>query len=300
MGFVMFSDNKIIGNCKVYNGDCSTLIEQLPSESIDIIITSPPYWGQRTSSGIGVEEDPRVYISNLVSIFTKSKRVLKKHGLLWLNIGDAYNTPINWSDKDYVYSTLGANKKGLSPDNSAYKKNREKRKAFVRNDCAWLKYGNLLAIPYRIVIDLVDSGFYYRGEVIWKKLNPMPEGLCRRPHRIHEPIYLMSKSEDHLFTTKPPIKSIWEFPNEGRKEKTPHFSRFPEELPRKCILSSGVPLNEETIILDPFAGSGTTGVVAKQLGCSFIGFEIDPNHSHSANERIADSIVQPYLITNVI
>lgn len=285
-----FNLNEIIGGQSVHHGDSRELLEALPSDSVDVVVTSPPYWGQRTSNGVGIEEDPRAYVESLADIFEKSLRVLKPTGVLWLNIGDAYNTPVNWREDDHVYSSLGAEKSGLAPTNSAYKKNRQKRKAFLKKDVPWLKYGNLLALPYRLVIQLCDSGFYFRGEVIWKKQNPLPEGRCRRPHRVHEPIYLLSKSEAHIFTVEPSIKSIWEFPNEGRKESHAHFSKFPEELPKRCILSSGIQLNAATVVLDPFAGSGTTGVVAKKLGCSFIGFEIDEAHVKSANERIAISV----------
>lgn len=279
-------NSSYIGECRVVEGDCRSLLAQMDDNTVDVIVTSPPYWGQRTSGAVGVEEDPREYLQEINNIFISALRVLKPSGCLWINIGDAYNTPINWSENDHTYSSLGADKNGLSPQNSAYKKNRAKRKAFIDKSSGWLKYGNLLALPYRMVIGLCDAGYYYRGEVIWKKMNPLPEGRCRRPHRVHESIYLLTKAEDHQFTVLPPVKSVWEFPNEGRKETVAHFSRFPEELPRRCIEASGVELTKETVILDPFAGSGTTGVVAARLGCSFIGFEIDPEHAKSANKRI--------------
>ncbi|MCX5639059.1 MAG: site-specific DNA-methyltransferase, partial [Planctomycetota bacterium] len=149
---------------------------------------------------------------------------------------------------------------------------------------AWLRYGNLLAIPYRLILNLCDKGYLFRGEVIWRKLNPMPEGKCRRPHRQHESIYLLTKVEYHHFRTTPPVRSVWEFPNE-KIEGTPHFSRFPEELPRRCIESYGIQ-GEDVVVLDPFSGSGTTGIAAHKLGCSYIGFEIDPVHVRASNDRI--------------
>jgi DNA modification methylase len=112
----------------------------------------------------------------------------------------------------------------------------------------------------------------------------MPEGKCRRPHRQHESIYLLTKVEDHCFRIAPPVRSIWEFPNE-KIEGTPHFSRFPEELPRRCIESYGVQ-GDDVIVLDPFSGSGTTGIAARKLGCSYIGFEIDALHARASNDRL--------------
>jgi DNA modification methylase len=290
----------LIGKHRVLEGDAEKLFDKIPESSVDVIVTSPPYWGQRTSDGVGVEEDPRHYVKALNSIFAKGLRVLKPSGVLWINIGDAYNTPVNWREEDHVYSSLGADKVGLSANNSAYKKNRQKRRAFLDKNEPSLRYGNLLALPFRLVISLVDSGFFYRGEVIWRKENPLPEGRCRRPHRVHEPIYLLAKGEDHLFQVSPPVKSVWEFANEGRKESHSHFSRFPEELPKRCIISSGVKLDETSVILDPFAGSGTTGVVAKRLGCSFIGFEIDPKHAASANSRISATEYNSKYATSVL
>src|SRR5690606_20456215 len=77
-------------------GDCSELIKELPDNSIAVLVTSPPYWGQRLSAGTGVEDDPRDYLKSLVGIFASFLPKLKPEGLVWINIGDAYNTPVNW------------------------------------------------------------------------------------------------------------------------------------------------------------------------------------------------------------
>jgi DNA modification methylase len=270
----------------VYLGDCLDLIKQLPDKSIDVMVTSPPYWGQRTSMGSGVEDDPRDFVKFLVNTFRELLPKLKDEGIIWINLGDAYNTPVNWKQEDYVHSTLGIDKNGLAATNSAYVKPRAKRRAFIDKSVPWLKYGNLLGLTYRMVLDLCDVGYFFRGEVIWKKQNPMPEGKCRRPHRYHESIYLLSKSQDHSFQVSPPVKSVWEFPNEHIKGAK-HYSRFPLELPTRCIQAYGK-TGQEIIILDPYSGSGTTGLAAMKLGCSYIGFEIDPAQVEASNERLTD------------
>lgn len=268
-------------------GDCRDLIVELPRESIDVAITSPPYWGQRLSPGHGNEEDPRSYVRALAEIFELMLPKLKREGLLWINLGDAYNTPVNWREDDRAYSTLGPDRDGLSAGNSAYVKPRARRRAFIDASEGWLAYGNLLGLPYRLVTELSSSGYLFRGEVIWRKKNPMPEGRCRRPHRQHEPIYLFARDERHSFRTAPPVGSVWEFPNE--KVRGPaHYSRFPEELPRRCIDAYGR-VGPDVIVLDPFSGSGTTGVAAIKLGCSYLGFEIDPVHVEASNERLAEA-----------
>lgn len=267
---------------KVHPVNCLEALKQLPNDCLDVAVTSPPYWGQRGNDGIGQEEDPRDYVRNLVEILAELLRCLKLSGTLWLNIGDSYNTPINWRFEDHAYSSLGADGAGLPSTNAAYTKNRGRRRAFLRRDVRWLTYGNLLAIPYRIVLALCDLGFLFRGEVIWEKSRPLPEGLCRRPHRRHEGIYIFAKEEQHSFQVKPPVGSVWKLvqtPN-----KTPHCSTFPLDLPLQCIQAAGI--TEPGIVLDPFMGSGTTGKAALQLGHRFLGFELNREMCRLANDYI--------------
>jgi DNA modification methylase len=234
---------------------------------------------------MGTEEDPRAYVKTLVSIFGELLSKLKQQGIVWINLGDAYNTPVNWRLDDRVYSTLGPDGNGLAPDNSAYVKPRAKRKAYIDESVPWLSYGNLLALPYRLIIALCDLGYLYRGEVIWRKRNPMPEGRCRRPHRQHEPIYLLARNECHRFRTTPPVKTMWDFSNE-KVDGARHFSRFPEELPSRCIDAYGL-ARPDIVVLDPFSGSGTTGVAAVKLGCTYVGFELDPEQVKASNDRLS-------------
>ena len=248
----------------VHNTDCADGLRQVPTDSLDVVVTSPPYWGQRGSVGLGSEPDPRDYVRNLTAILMKAMRCLKPLGTLWLNIGDAYNTPINWREKDYTYSSLGPDGDGLKPSNSAYTKKRGRRRAFIERNTGWLQYGNLLAIPYRVVLAMTDAGFLFRGEVIWQKSRPLPEGRCRRPHRRHEGIYVFANSERHRFRTKPPVGSVWQLvqtPN-----RTPHCSTFPLDLPIECIEAAAV------------EGRGLSAIrlwaVVRQVGqplCSVIG-----------------------------
>ncbi|MDG6347395.1 site-specific DNA-methyltransferase [Luteimonas sp. 8-5] len=273
---------------RVYRGDCLQLISELPDDSIDVIVTSPPYWGQRHSQGTGVENDPRDYLNFLTRVFASALPKLKQCGIAYINLGDAYNTPVNWRFDDLQYSSLGADRNGLPEHNSAYTKPRVKRKAFTDKSVNWLQYGNLLGLPYRLILDLCDAGFLFRGEIIWRKKNPMPEGRCRRPHRYHEPIYLLAKHERHQFRVAPPVKSVWEFANE-KIDGEKHYSRFPEELPYRCIDAYGK-FGNDIVVLDPFSGSGTTGLAALSLGCSYIGFEIDEDQVVASNQRLQERV----------
>ena len=283
----------------VFAGDCLDLIPKLPDASVDVIVTSPPYWGQRSAGGglgNGTEEDPRHYLAFLEDVFAALLPKLKRHGIVWLNMGDAYNTPVNWGSKDYKYSSLGADKNGFSPDNAAYTKPRFKRKAFVDKTTGWLQYGNLLMLPQRLLMALTEIGYLYRGEVVWAKKNPMPEGRCRRPHRKHEPIYLLAKEERHFFRATPPVPSVWEFANE-HISGLQHRSRFPIELPKRCIEAYGQS-GDGVLVLDPFSGSGSTGIAALRLGCTYIGFEIDEEQVAESRKRLALVREQQHLTPN--
>jgi len=263
-----------------HNVDCQLGLKGIPADSLDVVVTSPPYWGQRGSGGLGSEADPREYVRNLTLCLIEAMRCLKPSGTLWLNVGDAYNTPINWREDDHLYSSLGPNGSGLPATNSAYTKKRGRRRAFIDKSVGSLQYGNLLAIPYRIVLAMTEAGFLFRGEVIWEKSRPLPEGICRRPHRRHEGVYIFAKSERHLFRVKPPVGSVWRLvqtPN-----LTPHCSTFPLDLPIQCIKASG--LEDGGVICDPFMGSGTTGKAAVSLGHRFVGFELDASTCKLAND----------------
>jgi DNA modification methylase len=273
----------------VAEGDCLELMQELPNESVDVLVTSPPYWGQRTSLGMGTEDDPRDYLAFLERVFLQFQPKLKPHGIVWINLGDAFNTPVNWRLEDRKYSSLGADGNGLADNNSAYTKPRAKRKAFIDKEAGWLQYGNLLGLPNRLVLGLSEKGYLFRGEVVWRKRNAMPEGRCRRPHRQHEPIFLLAKEEAHWFKVSPPVGSVWDFANE-KIDGPAHYSRFPEELPRRCIDAYGR-AGEGVVVLDPFSGSGTTGFAALKLGCSYIGFEVDPIQVAASNQRL-ESIEQ--------
>src|SRR3954469_11338715 len=115
----------------VTEGDCLALAAALPDASIDVLVTSPPYWGQRAGQGIGGEADPRHYLERLTAVFAVLLPKLKPRGIAWINLGDAYNTPVNWRRDDHAYSTLGPDRQGLPAENSAYTKPRARRRAFV-------------------------------------------------------------------------------------------------------------------------------------------------------------------------
>ena len=266
----------------VHNVDCLAGLHEVPDDVLDVTVTSPPYWGQRGHGGLGSEEDPREYVAKLVEILAETMRCMKPSGTLWLNIADSYNTPINWTEDDYHYSTLGEDRQGFDRSNSAYSKNRGRRRAFVDKNVGYLRYGNLLGIPYRVVLGLTERGFLFRGEIIWNKVKPMPEGLCRRPHRRHEGIYIIAKDERHSFRKKPPVGSVWNL--KQTPNMTAHTSTFPLDLPIECIRAAAI--EGRGIVFDPFMGSGTTARAAVQTERNYLGSEISKEYHDICVKRL--------------
>ena len=270
---------------QTHPADCLDALRSISDETFDLVVTSPPYWGQRGALDLGAEADPRCYVNKLITVLGEAMRCLKSSSVLFLNLGDAYNTPINWSAEDHIYSSLGKDGSGLDKTNSAYTKNRGKRRAFIDRETLWLQYGNLLAIPYRIVLGMADKGYLFRGEIIWYKSRPLPEGRCRRPHRHHESIYCFAKSEQHRFRVRPPVSSVWKLRQTPNRMK--HCSTFPIDLPFHCIDAADI--EPGSLILDPYMGSGTTGEAALIKGHHFLGFEINPMICQLANHRLSST-----------
>ena len=302
-------------------GDALERLRDLPAESVYTCITSPPYYGLRdygVDGQIGLEETPEQYIEKLTAVFHEVRRVLRKDGTLWVNIGDSYagsgkgrmaNGASNATGKQAtnVGSTVGTLKKAPT---------------------IGCKPKDLIGIPWMLAFALRDDGWYLRQDIIWKKTNGMPESVRDRCTKSHEYVFLMSKAPKYYFDAdaiKEPAnpksearyKSAFfagpkDQANMGRpsgKGNPPgvrrytsqrnkrdvwttstgsfhgaHFAVFPEALITPCILA-GCPAGGT--VLDPFTGSGTTGVTVKRLGRSFVGIEINPEYQQMAEKRIA-------------
>jgi DNA modification methylase len=300
---------------EIINTDCLTGLKELPENSIDCVVTSPPYFGLRdygVNGQIGLEQTPEMYVSKLVDVFTEVKRVLKNEGTLWLNLGDTYYNFRGYND----FSV----KQSISKNN-AHVMNSPCGKRNAKLD--GLKGKDLIGIPWMVAFALRNIGFYLRMDIIWNKPNPMPESVKDRPTKAHEYIFLMSKNEKYYYDyeaiqtetkgnehDKHSRTSRKRFPTDKvngiRKEgyypmankrsvwtvntkpyNEAHFAVFPEELIVDCI-KAGCP--ENGIVLDPFLGSGTTAIVARKLNRNFIGFELNPDYVKIINKRIYDEL----------
>ncbi len=289
----------------IHNVDIKSGLMLLPDESIDCVITSPPYYGLRDYGNvnqIGLELTPELYIISLVNVFMDIKRVMKKTATLWINIGDSYagsgcgtndyrtekSRSINKSDKMFTkkppHQKLGKSK------------NISNAKESIFIDTEYLKPKDLIGIPWMLAFSLRNAGFFLRMDNIWSKPNPMPESVKDRPTKAHEYLFLFSKSKEYYYDYKSiqtnseytgvaNKKSVWTVPTKPFRDA--HFAVFPENLIMDCI-KAGCP--ENGVVLDPFLGSGTTAIVSKRLNRNFIGYDINSDYCKIAERRIHDEI----------
>ncbi len=256
----------------IIESDAMIALQKLPAESVQCIVTSPPYWGLRDygiEGQIGLEEKLQQYINKLTAVFSEAKRVLRNDGVFWLNIGDGYTS---------------GNRGYRAPD----KKN-PARAMSVRPDTPdGLKPKDLLGIPWRIALALQADGWFLRSDIIWNKPNAMPESVKDRPTRSHEYIFMLTKREKYYYD----YQAIKE---NGRNKRTvwnvnttpfpdAHFATFPPALIEPCIRSS---TRENDFVLDPFFGSGTVGVVCQENHRRFIGIELNNEYVRIAQKRLA-------------
>ena len=286
---------------KLLIGDALNVLKKLPDNIVHTCITSPPYYKLRDyqlKGQIGLEETPEAYIEKLVLVFREVKRVLRNDGTLWINIGDTYNSASsNQNGRIESKSTINAVKYYSNGD----------CKIGRRKALATIKSKDLIGIPWMLAFALRADGWYLRQDIIWNKPNPMPESVKDRCTKAHEYIFLLSKSDKYYFDYEL-IKTPSKDPNDNRgmrknKKRTPtklisgirnsgtykkankrsvwtvntqpfkdaHFAVFPEKLILNCI-RAGCP--EEGIVIDPFFGSGTTGIVSRKLNRNFIGIDL--------------------------
>ena len=329
----------------IYTGDALNVLQTLPTESVDCIVTSPPYYALRNYNAdgqIGLETTPEQYLKRLTEVFMECHRVLKKSGTMWLVMGDSYAG--SGRGKGDI------NKKGI-----------QQHASFVGDmfDKPYRIHGyknkDLMGIPWALAFSLRDAGWHLRQDIIWHKPNPMPESVMDRCTKAHEYIFLLSKSARYYFdhnamleparydnrkkmTHEGSVKyadngtgigaqtiskggrqrwanairgyvtkddatglpaqhhgsniamlparnkrSVWTVPTRGYKGA--HFATFPLGLIRPCI-EAGCP--PDGVVLDPFMGAGTTALVARELGRSYVGIELNADYVKMAEGRLGD------------
>ena len=299
---------------KILQGNCIDKIKELDDNSIDCVVSSPPYFGLRdygVGGQFGLEKTYHDYLANTVKVFETFKPKLKDTATIWWNVGDSYSSGLRKSTTNQ--SLRGGKDYGVT-------------RTPVQNG---IKEKDLLMIPNRVAITLQDAGWYIRSEIIWHKPNPMPESVRDRPTSCHEKIWLITKNKKYYYDAesikensvdyektkkryeKPFMsgkkhesgnysvngakhtKGIKKFDGKRNKRnvwtittkpfKDAHFATFPKDLIEPCI-KAGCP--EGGVVLDPFGGSGTTGIVAALNNRNAILIELNQNYIDIANKRI--------------
>jgi site-specific DNA-methyltransferase (adenine-specific) len=284
---------------KIVVGNCLDNLKALPSNSIHSCVSSPPYFSLRnygTEGQIGLEELPEEYVPKIVEVFSEVKRVLRKDGTLWLNLGDSW------------WNNYGGGSATMTTGNAQAVKARGRCN---RPKHSFLKIKDLIGIPWQVAFALQKDGWYLRQEIIWHKPNACPESVFDRCTKSHEYIFLLSKSSKYYFDSKaisePATshigtnnekklrnkRSVWSVPVARFKEA--HFATFPTQLIEPCILA-GCP--EGGTVIDPFGGAGTTALVANRNNRNAILYEINTEYVEMAKKRLLGCI--PNLQVDVI
>ena len=348
----------------IIHGDALTELRKMESESVHCCITSPPYYGLRdyeVDGQLGLERRPEEYIEKIVVIFREVRRVLRRDGTCWVNIGDTYCC--SPSGAIGIHSTLEGNRHSQEETRRAKSRMSFRRDRLNMHDdphrsVPGIKAKNLIGIPWRVAFALQSDGWYLRQDIIWSKPNPMPESVKDRCTKSHEYVFLLSKSEKYRYDwkairepvsygdhprngcpgpeikapgqrkqagfttrrrqgTKQSVSSGWEVgpgqvkrssinghrpgrddrgapcndPDQGLRNKRSvwnvtvqpfrgaHFAVFPPKL-----VLAGCPRGG--VVLDPFFGAGTAGLVAKRLGREYIGIELNPEYCEISRRRI--------------
>jgi len=294
------------------------MAKYLQPESVNCIVTSPPYYGLRdygVDGQIGLEQTPQEFVDKLVAVFRECKKVLREDGTLWLNLGDSYYNYRPGKGQALVKQSCASSGQDL-PQTCARRGNK----------LDGLKEKDLIGIPWRVAFALQADGWYLRQDIVWHKPNPMPESVKDRCTKAHEYIFLLSKNPKYYFDSvsiqedakwerwgdqtvvkeqqgtakwigakskadlqamgKKNKRSVWTVATKPCKEA--HFATFPTELIRPCV-KAGCPIGG--IVLDPFMGAGTTALVAKQEGRQYVGFELNPAYVDMANKRLFEHFV---------
>lgn len=305
-----------MNQARILIGDNRATLQTLETGSVQTCITSPPYWGLRDygeDEQLGMEQTPAEFVENLCQVFDAVWRVLADDGTLWLNIGDSY-TSVHTGGQKSAKSTVGANHDGAQE----IRQNKSNPKTYG------LKDKELVGVPWRVAFALQERGWYLRQDIIWAKPNPMPESVTDRCTKSHEFLFLLTKQPKYFYdheAIKEPVVQEWgtrdrsggKYHNEGSgltphtgleknyttrnkrdvwtvttsRFKGAHFATYPPELIEPCVLAGS---REGDWVLDPFSGSGTTGVVSLANGRNYVGCELNPDYAEISLNRIQDSV----------
>lgn len=185
------------GRLTLHIADVETALSAMPADSIDCVVTSPPYWGLRdygVPGQIGLEPTLAEHLTVMVRVFEGIRRVLKPSGTLWLNYGDCYAAKVSGAPAAVV--------KERGRDDRTFRDKPFSTIGAIGDGSGTLKPKDLCMIPNRLAIALQDAGWFVRSEIIWGKSNPMPDSAKDRPATAHEKIFLLTKAQRYAYDYK--------------------------------------------------------------------------------------------------
>ena len=261
-------------------GRANEALEALPEKCVQTVVTSPPYWSLRdyeVEEQTGRDDSLKDYVASIVRTFDRVRRVLRDDGTVWLNVGDVYTS---------------GNRRYRAPD----RKNRVRAMSVRPPTPEGLKPKDLIGAPWRLAFALQEDGWWLRSEVIWRKPNAHPESVRDRPTRSHETVFLLSRSQDYYYdvdAVRGPngrrLRTAWDIPTEPRKRLNgsldDHPAIMPLSLARRCVEITSRPGD---VVLDPYAGSGTTLIAARDGGRNWIGVELKPGFVDLIERRLSE------------
>ena len=277
----------------ILEGNALERLRELPPRSVRCCVTSPPYfrkrnyhvppttWGDGWAGCLGMEPTPALYVAHLVEVFREVRRVLADDGTLWVNVADGYASSGGHTAQGKTSARRG--RSNVAAEN-----------AVGTRPVTGYRQKERFLVPERFGTAMQDDGWLVRNVIVWWKTNGKPEAVNDRPTDAWEPIYQLSKGPryyydraasrrlDRLFGQEDAnTRNVWAIPSEPLNEA--HYSAFPTELPRRCILLGSEPGD---LILDPFLGSGRTALGALDHGRSCVGIELRTEYVEMAARQI--------------
>ena len=249
---------------QIHRGDAQDVLKTIAANSVNCVVTSPPYYWQRdykVDGQIGLESKIDEFVSSVADTMDQVRRVLAKDGLLFLNLGDTY------------YSAKGQ-PKGNDKKSSA----RRFGLRAVDTSGLGVPRKTTIGIPWRVALEMIKRGWVLRSPIVWTRTGALPEPTAHdRPWRTYEMVFMFSKSPKYYFNRKElgSEEDIWTISSRRKANGGIHSAAFPEELVQRC-LNIGCRLGGT--VLDPFAGSGTTCTVALQSGRHTVGIDLSERY----------------------
>ncbi len=251
---------------ELYSGDALETLKQLPDNTYNCVVTSPPYYWLRdydVEGQIGKEETVDEYVNAIASTMEEIYRVLKQDGVLFLNLGDTY------------YSGKG--------ESQGKDRKSNKRRFGLRavDKSGGLGIGvqrkSIIGIPWRVAIEMCARKWVLRCPIIWHREHCLPEAVIDRPRRSYEFVFMFVKDRKYFFNRQPLIEKrfdedVWTIAARPKQANGIDTAPYPDELVQRC-LEIGCPTDGS--VLDPFAGSGTTMRVALVSGRPATGIELN-------------------------